>query len=126
MAAAANYLLSIVFVFRHKAKWSTIWEIGIYCIVVLIGAALDLIVTKLSVNLGSSPAIAKIIATALVFAVNFIGRRYIVFPLAGRGEWQERKQREWIRNRKDNDVTGPDVAAALTDPRRARQAKERS
>jgi dolichol-phosphate mannosyltransferase len=99
VAAAFNYLLSIVFVFRHKAKWSATWEIIIYCVVVLIGAALDLIVTKLSVNLGSSPAIAKSIATALVLAVNFVGRRYIVFPLAGRGEWQERRQREWIQER---------------------------
>jgi len=95
VAAAVNYLLSVVFVFRHKAKWSNIWEIVIYCVVVLAGAMLDLLITKLFVNVGSSPAIAKIIATALVLMFNFAGRRYLVFPLAGRGEWRERKEGEW-------------------------------
>jgi dolichol-phosphate mannosyltransferase len=97
VAAAANYLLSIIFVFRHKAKWGTVWEIIIYCVVVLIGAALDLVITKSAVKLGSPAVIAKIIATALVLTFNFLGRRYLVFPLTGRGEWQERKQREWIQ-----------------------------
>ena len=96
VAAAANYLLSVVFVFRHKAKWGTIGEIIIYCVVVLIGALLDLVITKSSVNLGSPPALAKIIATALVLAFNFLGRRYVVFPLAGRGGWRERKHGDWI------------------------------
>jgi dolichol-phosphate mannosyltransferase len=97
LAAAVNYLLSVVFVFRHKAKWSNIWEIFIYCLVVLAGAALDLFITKLFVKLGSSPALAKIIATALVLMFNFVGRRYVVFPLAGRGGWRERNQAGWIQ-----------------------------
>jgi dolichol-phosphate mannosyltransferase len=46
VAAAVNYLLSVVLVFRHKAKWSAIWEIAIYCVVILGGAALDLFITK--------------------------------------------------------------------------------
>jgi hypothetical protein len=46
--------------FRHKAKWSAIWEIAIYCIVVLRGAALDLLVTKVLFDLGSQPVVAKI------------------------------------------------------------------
>src|SRR5262245_9704112 len=46
LAAALNYLLSVTFVFRHKAKWDSILEIGIYCLVVLAGAALDLVITK--------------------------------------------------------------------------------
>jgi len=97
VAAAANYLLSILFVFRHKAKWGSIWEIIIYCVVVLIGAALDLLITKSAVNLGSPAVIAKIIATALVLTLNFLGRRYLVFPQTGRGDWQERKPRGWIQ-----------------------------
>jgi len=94
VAAVVNYLLSIVFVFRHKAKWGNIFEITIYCLVVLAGATLDLFITKLLVGTGSSPAIAKIIATALVLIFNFAGRRYLVFPLAPRGVWQERMQRD--------------------------------
>jgi dolichol-phosphate mannosyltransferase len=94
-AAAVNYLLCVIFVFRHKARWSTIWEIVIYCAVVLCGAALDLFITKLFVNLGNPPAVAKITATALILVFNFVGRRYLVFPLARRGGWSERKQEEW-------------------------------
>jgi glycosyltransferase involved in cell wall biosynthesis len=90
IAAAVNYLLSILFVFRHKAKWTNVLEITIYCLIVLAGAALDLFVTKLCVGLGTSPAIAKIVAIALVLIFNFAGRRYVVFPLPSRGEWQER------------------------------------
>jgi glycosyltransferase involved in cell wall biosynthesis len=92
VAAVANYLLSILFVFRHKAKWGGTGEIAVYCIVVLCGAALDLFITKLFVSLGSPPKIAKITATALVLIFNFVGRRYLVFPLTGRGDWHERKQ----------------------------------
>ena len=92
VAAAANYLLSILFVFRHKAKWGSIGEIAVYCIVVLCGAALDLFITKLFVSLGSPPKNAKITATALVLIFNFVGRRYLVFPLTGRGDWHKLKQ----------------------------------
>ena len=92
VAAAVNYLLSISFVFRHKAKWGGVWEIIIYCVVVLIGAALDLVITKSAISLGTPAVIAKTIATALILIFNFLGRRYLVFPLTGRGEWQERKQ----------------------------------
>lgn len=93
LAAAANYLLSILFVFRHKAKWSRIGEIAVYCIVVLCGAALDLFITKSLVGSGSSPEIAKITATALILIFNFVGRRYLVFPLTGRGDWHESKEK---------------------------------
>ena len=95
VAAAVNYLLSIVLVFRHKAKWGNVLEITIYCLVVLVGASIDLFITKLFVEIGSSPAVAKIIAIALLLIFNFAGRRYVVFPLTARGEWRERLQREW-------------------------------
>jgi len=87
IAAVVNYLLCIVFVFRHKARWGNLSEIVIYCGVVFTGAALDLLITKLVFNAGNSPAVAKITATALVLMFNFLGRRYVVFPLAGKGQW---------------------------------------
>ena len=87
IAAVVNYLLCIVFVFRHKARWGYLSEIVIYCGVVFTGAALDLLITKLVFNAGNSPAVAKITATALVLMFNFLGRRYVVFPLAGKGQW---------------------------------------
>ena len=87
VAAAVNYALSIVFVFRHRARWGNFWEIVVYCGVVLTGAALDLFITKLVFDLGHSPAVAKITATVLVLVFNFLGRRYLVFPLAGKNWW---------------------------------------
>jgi dolichol-phosphate mannosyltransferase len=93
LAAAVNYLLSVTFVFRHKAKWGSILEIGIYClVVVLAGAALDLDITKRFLPQEAPPALAKIIATAFVLMFNFMGRRYIVFPLAGRTDWRASNQ----------------------------------
>jgi glycosyltransferase involved in cell wall biosynthesis len=97
VAAAVNYLLCIIFVFRHKVTWSHTREIGIYCLVVLAGAALDLFITELFVNVGSSPGFAKSAATGLILVFNFAARRYIVFPLAGREEWRGRRHREWKR-----------------------------
>ena len=53
IAAAVNYLLSVAFMFRHKARWGNTLEILIYCVVVLSAAAFDLFITKLFLNLGS-------------------------------------------------------------------------
>lgn len=87
---------------HHKAR-GTIWEVVIYCFVVLAVAAFDLFIIKFFLNLGTVPAAAKITATALVLVFNFVGRRrylvFLVFPLATRGRWSERKQGEWIQER---------------------------
>ena len=100
-AAAVNYFLSIAFVFRHKARWTSIWEIVIYCIVVVVGGACDIFITKLFfLSLGTSIAIAKLIASAAVLILNFLGRRYLVFPSASRQEWGERKHEDWIEKPK--------------------------
>src|SRR5262249_24425106 len=95
VAAAVNYPLSVLFVFRHKAQWSNMLEITIYCLAVLSGAVLDLFITKVFIEIGIRPAVAKIIATALVLIFNYGGRRYLVFPLAARRGWRERIQKEW-------------------------------
>ena len=61
------------------AKWNAIPEIGIYSFVALLGAVFDLFITKLFVSSGAPAAIAKLIASALVLVLNFLGRRYLVF-----------------------------------------------
>jgi putative flippase GtrA len=92
IAAAVNYVLSVALVFRHKAKWGASSEIIVYCVVVLGGVALDLFITKLFVGLGTTPAVAKVTATALVLMFNFLARRYLVFPLPERVGWRESKK----------------------------------
>jgi dolichol-phosphate mannosyltransferase len=92
VAAAVNYLLSVALVFRHKAKWGAVSEVIIYGVVVLVGVALDLFITQAVVSVGTPLAVAKITATAMVLMFNFLARRYLVFPLAGRAEWHEREK----------------------------------
>jgi len=87
VAAAFKSLLSIAFVFRHKAKWDAIPEIGIYSFVALLGAVFDLFITKLFLSSGAPAAIAKLIASALVLVLIFLGRRYLVFPLSKKSDW---------------------------------------
>ena len=95
VAAAVNYVLSVLFVFRHKAKWGNILEIIIYCVVVAVIGVVDFMITNLFVEIGSSPAIAKVTSIATILVLNFLGRRYLVFPLAARRDWRERQQQEW-------------------------------
>ncbi len=90
VAALVNYLLSIAFVFRHKAKWRSGSELMIYFMVVGCVAALDLWVTKMVLELGYSPGVSKGTATALSLLLNYTGRRYIVFPSSGRRSWNSR------------------------------------
>jgi dolichol-phosphate mannosyltransferase len=88
VAATCNYLLSIAFVFRHNAKWKSVSEVGIYGIVVFFVAGIDLFATKILMSFGLFAALAKLVASAFVLVLNFLGRRYLVFPLAGRPPWR--------------------------------------
>jgi putative flippase GtrA len=86
IAAAANYVLSIIFVFA---------------------AAIDVVVTKWLLGIGLAPAIAKLAVNSLFLAYNFIARRYLVFPLAKRQDWRGAgDSREATRNRKASCETG--------------------
>jgi len=80
VAAAVNYLLCIMILFRHKARWRAKTEISIYIIVVAIAGIFDLAITKFFISINFSPIISKLIATIIVFILNFLGRRFMVFP----------------------------------------------
>ena len=88
IAAFVNYLLCITLLFRHKAKWSPKIEILIYTIVVAIAGLLDLGITAFFISFKTNPGIAKIIATISIFILNFVGRRFIVFPESPTGSWR--------------------------------------
>jgi dolichol-phosphate mannosyltransferase len=88
IAAFVNYCLSITILFRHNAKWSTLWEILIYLSVVVVVGLVDLYCTRFLVAIGFSPALAKILATGIVFVLNFVGRRFIVFPEKPNPDWK--------------------------------------
>lgn len=80
MASVVNYLLCILLLFRHKARWSTFGELIAYSIAVALGCILDLLLTKLCLDINIAPWLSKSIASALVLFVNFLLRKYLVFP----------------------------------------------
>ena len=92
LAAGVNYLLSIAFVFRHKAKWRLNSELMIYFVVIVCVAVIDLGLTKLLLSSGYSPGLSKEFATVSALLLNYVARRYLVFPSRMPGPWIERKR----------------------------------
>lgn len=88
LAAVLNYLLCITLLFRHRARWNSIWEIIIYWLAVGPVCLIDLSITKSLISIGFTPLIAKIWASGIDLVFNFIGRRFLVFPEASRGTWK--------------------------------------
>ena len=79
LAAVVNYFLCIALLFRHKARWNSVIEIGMYVLVVSVASILDLGVTRGFVSIGMAPWAAKSVAAAIGLVYNFLGRRYVVF-----------------------------------------------
>jgi dolichol-phosphate mannosyltransferase len=88
IAAWVNYYLSIRLIFRHKAKWRTGAEVAVFLAVVCAVAGVDWYCTRLFIELGSAPWLAKVFSTAIGLVLNFAGRRFIVFPEKGRPDWK--------------------------------------
>src|SRR5579872_3790656 len=80
LAAFVNYYLSVLVLFRHKARWRSTTEILVFLLVVGVVGVFDLFSTRFFLAAGSSPAVAKSLATAIGLVLNFAGRRFIVFP----------------------------------------------
>jgi glycosyltransferase involved in cell wall biosynthesis len=92
LAAALNYVLCILLLFRHKARWSAPKEIVIYLLVVCALGILDVGLTKSLMETGFAPYLAKSTATLVGLILNFTGRRLFVFPEAASGTWKERQE----------------------------------
>jgi glycosyltransferase involved in cell wall biosynthesis len=87
LAAAVNYFLCIVILFRHQARWRSPIEALVYVALVGVAGFLDLGITRGLIAVGASPIAAKALAAALGVFLNFAGRRFVVFPERGRGPW---------------------------------------
>jgi len=87
-AAGFNYLVCILLLFRHKARWSSATEIIVYILVVAAVGVIDLAITKSLFFLGTSPPLCKLTASLSVLALNFLGRRFLVFPEPSSGPWR--------------------------------------
>ncbi|MEQ1574295.1 MAG: glycosyltransferase family 2 protein [Vicinamibacterales bacterium] len=87
LAASVNYWLCLHFMFRHRARWSSLGELAVYAGVVAVACAIDLTATLALIREGLSPVAAKAAATAIGVLLNFVSRRYIVFPDHRPGPW---------------------------------------
>ncbi|HYA41915.1 MAG TPA: glycosyltransferase [Syntrophobacteraceae bacterium] len=90
LAAALNYLLCILLLFRHKARWSAPKEVAIYLLVVCALGIMDAGITKLLIQAGLAAWMSKSAATAVGLVLNFAGRRLLVFPEPSSGPWRRR------------------------------------
>jgi dolichol-phosphate mannosyltransferase len=88
VAAALNYYLSVLLIFRHKARWKTVTEVLVFLAVISSVGVIDMYLTRWLISLNLALWAAKATATALGLVLNFAGRRYIVFPERGRPDWK--------------------------------------
>lgn len=80
LAAALNYWLCIHVLFRRRAKWSTWGEFGVYGVLVVAVGGVDLLATIALLGTGLTPWVAKATASAIGLVLNYLGRRFLVFP----------------------------------------------
>jgi dolichol-phosphate mannosyltransferase len=83
IAAALNYALCILILFRHKARWNTLGEVVAYLGSVGVMGLVDYGLTMGLVLAGLPPTLAKVVSTLVGFVGNFSFRRVIVFPQPG-------------------------------------------
>jgi dolichol-phosphate mannosyltransferase len=88
LAAIPNYFLCIALLFRHKARWNLLCEALLYLCIVILGAIPDFYVTQLLLHLNVTPVLAKSCASAAGLILNFLCRRYVVFPEPPSGPWK--------------------------------------
>jgi len=87
-AAAANYALCLLLLFRHRIRWTVVTEVLMYVGVVAFLALVDLGITWSGIALGATPAVAKLTATGCGLTFNFLGRRFLIFPEPASGSWR--------------------------------------
>jgi putative flippase GtrA len=92
IAAVLNYYLSVMFVFRHRARWSSGVEALIVMLFVGVIGSVDLLSTNSFIRGGFAPWIAKLIATAIGLVLNFSARRFLIFPEPGNPDWAASKE----------------------------------
>jgi dolichol-phosphate mannosyltransferase len=88
LAAATNYGLCVWLLFERRVKWSASTETVLYIVLICIVAAFDLEVTKGLIFAGLSDVWSKTIASLAGLVLNFLGRRFLVFPQRVRGAWK--------------------------------------
>jgi glycosyltransferase involved in cell wall biosynthesis len=79
-AALVNYILCVLILFRHKARWNTFNEMFLYCVSIVVMGLIDYGFTFALIAFFQNPLRAKFWASIIGFIGNFLLRRYLVFP----------------------------------------------
>jgi len=85
LAGIINYVLCILILFRHNARWKTPAEIFLFGLSVILMMLIDLVVTKALIALTGKVYMSKIAAAGVGVAINFMLRKWLIF--------RERKKR---------------------------------
>lgn len=80
ISALINYILCILILFRHKARWSSTFEIITYIITLIIMGTIDYYTTLGLLFIGLNNFWAKTISSGVGVIGNFLLRKYFVFP----------------------------------------------
>jgi dolichol-phosphate mannosyltransferase len=87
VAAAANYMLSIAILFRHRARWKSGVEIAMFLLVIVSVGLVDVVTTRILISAGWAAAAAKLMSSGVGLGLNFAGRRWLVFPEPTNPDW---------------------------------------
>ena len=87
-AAVINYLLCIAILFKHASRWTKNTEIVFYLVVVFFTGVVDFGITKFFLASNFTPFASKLFAIFSGFLLNFVGRRFLVFPGPRLGPWK--------------------------------------
>ncbi len=88
VGAALNYWLSTHILFRKNIKWNSWAEQLVYYTAVTGVAIVDVTLTKTLISIGLTAAWAKITASGTGLLLNFLARKYLVFPGKKIRDWK--------------------------------------
>ena len=80
ISAFVNYILCILILFRHKARWNSVMEIITYIVTLIIMGTIDYYTTLGLLIIGCGNFWSKTISSGVGVFGNFILRKYFVFP----------------------------------------------
>jgi glycosyltransferase involved in cell wall biosynthesis len=80
LAAALNYALCVLILFKHNARWRTPWELLLYGVTIAFMGTIDFGLTRALIALSGYTVLPKFAASVAGFVGNFLLRRWLVFP----------------------------------------------
>jgi glycosyltransferase involved in cell wall biosynthesis len=84
LAAAVNYALCVLILFKHNARWKTPWELFLYGVTVTLMGTIDFGMTRALIALSGHVILSKFAAAVAGIAGNFLLRKWLVFPEGGK------------------------------------------